>query len=177
LSWSQLLLLVLLHLAVLAGLCAIVLGLGGTFILLALAFGVAWAGHFTTLSLLTLSLLFVAALLVEALEFLLGMFMARRFGATRWGMIGALLGGIAGTLGGTAALPVVGTLLGALVGSFLGAVVGEILRGGNPEEGIRAGCGAFLGRAAAGAIKLALGIVIACVTLRAAYLLVAHGHS
>lgn len=176
-SWSQLLLLVLLHLAVLGGLIAIVLGLGGTFILLALAFGVAWAGHFSTLSLLTLSLLFVAALLIEALEFFLGMLMARRFGATRWGMIGALLGGIVGTLAGTAGCPVVGTLLGALVGSFAGAVVGEILRGGSPREGVRAGCGAFVGRAAAGALKLALGLVIAFVTLRAAYLLVAQSHS
>lgn len=176
-SWSQLLLLVLLHLAVLAGLLAIVLGLGGIFILLALAFGVAWAGHFATLSPLTWAVLFVAALLVEGLEFLLGMFMAQRFGATRWGMIGALLGGIVGTLAGTAGWPVVGTLLGALVGSFLGAVVGEIVRGGSPREGVRAGCGAFVGRAAAGAIKLALGLVIAFVTLRAAYLLVAHSHS
>jgi uncharacterized protein YqgC (DUF456 family) len=168
---------VLLNLAVLGGLAAIVLGLGGTFILLALAFGVAWAGHFTTLSILTWSLLCVAVLLVEGLEFLLGMFMARRFGATRWGMIGALLGGIAGTVAGTAGWPVVGTLLGALVGSFLGAVAGEILRGGSAREGVRAGCGAFLGRALAGAIKLALGLLIAFVTIRAAYLLVAVSHA
>ena len=166
-----------LNLAVLGGLAAIVLGLGGTFILLALALGVAWAGHFTTLSLLTWSLLFVAALLVEALEFFLGVLMAQRFGATRWGMIGALLGGIAGTVVGTAGWPVVGTLVGALLGSFLGAVAGEILRGGGARKGVRAGCGAFLGRALAGAVKLALGLLIAVVTIRAAYLLVAASHS
>jgi uncharacterized protein YqgC (DUF456 family) len=177
LSWSQLLLLVLLHLAVLAGLGAIVLGLGGVFILLALAFGVAWAGHFSTLSLLTWSLLFAAALLAEALEFFLGLLMARSFGATRWGMIGALLGGVVGTIAGTAGWPVVGTLVGALLGSFTGAVAGELLRGGSSKEGVRAGCGAFLGRAAAGTLKLALGIVIAFVTLRAAYLMVAASHS
>jgi len=164
-------------LAVLGGLFAIVLGLGGMFILLALAFGVAWAGHFATLSLLTWTLLLITALFVEALEFFLGMIMARRFGATRWGMIGALLGGIAGTMAGTAGWPVVGTLIGAFFGSFAGAVVGEILRGGSAREGFRAGCGAFLGRAAAGAIKLALGLVFAFVTLRAAYLLVAQTHS
>ena len=176
-SGTQLLLLILLHLAVLGGLAAIVLGLGGLFILLALALGVAWAGDFTTLSLSTWVILLVATLLAELAEVGLGVVMARTFGATRWGMIGAFAGGVAGTMVGTAAWPVVGTLLGALLGSFAGAVAGELLRGETPGQGLRAGCGAFLGRVLAATFKLALGVVIAFVTLRAAYLLAAAGRS
>ena len=161
----------------LGGLAAIVLGLGGLFILLALALGVAWAGHFTTLSLSTWVILLVATVLAELAELGLGVIMARTFGATRWGMIGAFAGGVAGTIVGTAAMPVVGTLVGAFLGSFAGAVGGELLRGESPGRGLRAGCGAFMGRVLAATFKLGLGIVIAFLTLRAAYLLAAGGRS
>jgi uncharacterized protein len=169
LSWTYLLLLVLLHIGLLAGIVAVVLGLGGLFILLGLALTVAWIGHFSTFSLTHWFILLALVLLAELGELLLGVFLARRFGASRWGMIGALLGGVVGAGIGTELFPVVGTLAGALVGSLLGAVAGELLAGRNAEEGVRAGCGAFLGRALAGAIKLGLGLVIAFLTLRAAY--------
>jgi len=171
-SALDLLLLVVLHGAVLAGLLAVVLGLSGNFILLGLALAVAWTGGFAHLSLLTWFLLLGGALLAEGVEALLGIAVARRFGATRWGMIGTFAGGILGAVAGTAMLPVVGSLLGALLGSFAGAFLGEFLRGQGSAGSLRAGAGAFLGRAFAGALKLALGIFIAIWTLRAAYPLV-----
>jgi hypothetical protein len=162
-------LLALLHLAVLAGLAAVVLGLSGNFILLGLALAVAWIGGFEHLGLGLLLVLLGPALLGELVEMLLGVAVARRFGATRWGMIGTFLGGLAGAALGTAWIPIVGSLVGAIVGAFAGAFAGEMLRGRRARESARAGTGALVGRVAATAFKLLIGLAIAFFTLKAAY--------
>ena len=168
----HILLLVLLHLAVIGGLFAVVLGLSGNFILLGLGLLVAVIGGFEHLSLVSLVVLLGLAILGEVVEAILGVATARRFGASRWGMIGTFLGGILGTVVGTAWIPVLGSLVGALVGAFVGAFIGEFLRGQQAGPSARAGTGAFLGRVAAGAFKLGIGFLIAFWTLRAAYPLV-----
>ncbi len=165
-------LLVLLHLAVVAGLFGVVLGLSGNFILLGLALITAWIGGFQQLSGWLLLLLLVLAVLGEVVEAFLGVATARGFGATRWGMIGTFVGGIAGAMVGTSVLPLIGSLVGAFAGSFLGAVIGELLRGGRAGASMRAGTGAFVGKVVATSFKLAIGILIAFFTLKAAYSIV-----
>jgi uncharacterized protein YqgC (DUF456 family) len=167
-----LLLLVLLHIAVIGGLFAVVLGLSGNFILLGLALLVAWIGHFEHLTPVGWLALLGFAILGEVVETFLGVAAARRFGASRWGMIGTFLGGILGAAVGTAWIPLLGTLVGALVGAFAGAFAGELLKGQGTGPSAKAGTGAFVGRVAASAFKLAIGILIAYWTLRAAYPLV-----
>jgi uncharacterized protein YqgC (DUF456 family) len=162
-------LLALLHLAVLAGLAAVVLGLSGNFILLGLALAVAWIGGFEHLGFGLLLVLLGLALLGELVEMLLGVVVARRFGATRWGMIGTFIGGLVGAALGTAWLPIVGSLIGAIAGAFGGAFAGEMLRGRRARESARAGTGALVGRVAATAFKLVIGFAIAFFTLKAAY--------
>lgn len=162
-------LLVLLHLAVLAGLAAVVLGLSGNFILLGIALAVAWVGGFEHLGIGPWLLLLGLALLGELVEMLLGVAVARRFGATRWGMIGTFVGGLAGAALGTAWFPIVGSLLGAVVGAFGGAFLGEMLRGSRARASARAGAGAVVGRVAAAVFKLGIGLVIVFFTLKAAY--------
>jgi uncharacterized protein YqgC (DUF456 family) len=164
-------LLVLLHVLVAGGLAAVVLGLGGNFILLGLAVLVAWAGDFHHLGWGTLLVLLGLALLGEIVESVLGLLVARGFGASRWGMIGAVLGGILGALAGTAWIPLAGSLAGAVLGSFAGALLGEMLGGKPFRPSLRAGTGALLGRGGAVFVKLILGGVIAAFTLRAAYAL------
>ncbi len=168
----RIVLLVLLHLAVLAGMAAVVLGLSGNFILLGLALLVAALGHFAHLSLGAWLVLLGLAVLGEVVEALLGVAVARGFGATRWGMIGTFIGGLAGAAVGTAWIPLLGSLVGAFAGAFVGAFAGEILGGRRVPESARAGTGAFLGRVAATAFKLGIGAVIAFFTLKAAYPLV-----
>lgn len=162
-------LLALLHLAVLAGLAAVVLGLSGNFILLGLALAVAWIGGFEHLGFGLLLLLLGLALFGELVEMLLGVAMARRFGATRWGMIGTFVGGLVGAAVGTAWIPILGSLLGAIVGASAGAFAGEMLRGARARQSARAGAGALVGRMAATAFKLVIGLTIVFITLKAAY--------
>lgn len=168
----RILLLILLHLAVIGGLFAVVLGFSGNFILLGFALLVAALGGFEHLSVVSLVVLLALALLGEVVEAVLGMAAARRFGASRWGMIGTFLGGILGAVLGTAWIPLLGSLVGALVGAFAGAFVGELLSGQRTGPSARAGTGAFLGKVTASAFKLGIGILIAVLTLRAAYPLV-----
>lgn len=166
------LLLVLLHLAVLAGLAAVVLGLSGNFILLGLALVVAWIGGFQHLGLVHLLILLGLAVAGELVEAVLGVVAARRFGASRWGMIGTFVGGILGAAAGTAWIPLLGSLVGAFAGAFIGAFAGEMVGGRAAKPSARAGTGAFLGRVAATALKLGIGVVIGYSALRAAYPLV-----
>jgi uncharacterized protein len=154
------LLLVLLDLALLAGWFAIPLGLGGNFILLGLALLVAVATHFTAIGWGAIGILAGAVAMGEAIEAFLGAVMARRFGASRYGMAGSLAGGIIGAMIGTAILPLIGSLIGSFLGSALGAITGELARGTSRARGLRAGWGAFLGKALAVAVKLSIGAAI-----------------
>lgn len=96
----------------------------------------------------------ILLLLGELLEFLAGVLGAARFGATRPGMIGALIGGIAGMLIFPASLiaipvigPIVGVFVGALVGTFAGALIAEVgVRQSRFQDALRPAFGAALGR-------------------------------
>ena len=164
---SDLLWLVLLDIAILLALLAIPIGLGGNFILLGLAVTVAIATDFSAVGWIALAVMGAAVTVGEILEALLGSLMARRFGASKWGMLGAFAGGLAGAVVGTAIVPVAGSILGSFLGSAGGAIWAELATGQEREKGIRAGWGAFLGKVAATAVKMAIGLAIA------AYLIVA----
>ena len=65
-----------------------------------------------------------------------GYFGARHFGATKWGMFGALLGAIIGIFFGIA---------GLFVGPVIGAIAGEFIAGKRMINAGRAGWGSLLG--------------------------------
>jgi len=133
-------------LAILAGLVLIIFSAGGTLVIFAGALIYAFLTDFQTMTVRVLIILFGISVFGELLEFVSGMFGAKKFGASRTGMVAALVGGIAGGLIGTLFLPVVGSIIGALLGTFTGAVAGEKLA--KEETGFpwRAGVGAFIGR-------------------------------
>jgi len=81
--------------------------------------------------------------------------------------VGALVGGIVGAAMGVP-VPIVGSVIGAFLGSFAGAAVFEYSLSRTPGTAVRVGWGAVVGRATAGAAKIALGVVIAVLGLFAA---------
>ena len=95
----------------------------------------------------TLAALAALALLTYVVDFAAGAFGAKRFGATRRGMVGAALGAIAGLFFG---------IPGILLGPFVGAVLGELSARRKLQEAGRAGIGASVGLALGAAAKLAL---------------------
>src|SRR3954451_4212080 len=79
--------------------------------------------------------LVVLALLSYALDFLASYVGAKYFGATKWGVIGAVIGGIAGIFTGFVTL---------LVLPIVGAIIGELLSGKRLVHAGKAGWGTLL---------------------------------
>ncbi|HEX8281452.1 MAG TPA: DUF456 family protein [Chthoniobacterales bacterium] len=99
----------------------------------------------------SIALLVLLALLSYAVEFLSGCFGAKYFGATRWGVAGAIVGGIAGIFTGFITL---------LVLPIVGAIVGELIGGKRMIDAGKAGWGTLLGNLFGMVAKLTIGIVM-----------------
>jgi len=150
--------LIFLDLALLVSLFLIPLGVPGNFIILGLALMAGWLGGFQAIGLWALLIMLAAVLLAELVEALLGSAMARKYGASWWGVLGALLGGFLGVIVGTALLPLVGSLIGAFLGAALGAAALEAVNLRRmDQEALRAGWGAFIGRLLASFFKMGVG--------------------
>ncbi|HEX4667347.1 MAG TPA: DUF456 family protein [Chthoniobacterales bacterium] len=101
---------------------------------------------------LSILVLFGLTLASLAIDFVSAWFGARRFGATRWGRLGAFAGALVGVFFG---------LPGLLVGPVVGALAGEIAGGKQLVDAGRAGWGALLGNLAGmlGKLLIALAMV------------------
>ncbi len=84
----------------------------------------------------TIAVLVLLTLATHALDFLSGYFGAKYFGATRWGMFGAILGALIGVFFG---------IIGLFVGPVIGAILGEFIGGKRMIDAGRAGSGSLLG--------------------------------
>ncbi len=157
-----------LDLAMLGSLILVPLGMPGNFVLLALALLAAWLGGFQAIGWLALIVMAALVLLAELIEALLGSAMAKKYGASWWGVGGAFVGGIAGVLLGSAVLPIVGSLIGAFLGAAAGAVLLEAWHLRRVDhEALRAGWGAFLGKLLASLLKVSIGMgIVVFVVLR-----------
>lgn len=158
--------------ALFGGVCAllVVAGLPGAWILIGTAIAIdcldqLWLGPGAPLTFhpLTISAAVAVAAIGEALEFALSAAGAKRFGATRAGMWGSVIGGVAGALIGTCAIPipVIGTLAGAAIGTALGAVVGELIAGKRTFRDVSGpAAGAVVGRLLGMLAKLPIAIAV-----------------
>jgi len=81
-------------------------------------------------------LLVLLTVATYALDFLSAYFGAKYFGATKWGMFGAILGALIGVFFG---------ILGLFVWPVIGAIVGEFIAGKRMIDAGRAGWGSLLG--------------------------------
>src|SRR5438552_8091304 len=99
----------------------------------------------------TIVVLVLLTLATYALDFLSGYFGARYFGATKWGMFGAVLGAIVGLFFG---------VIGLFVGPVIGAVAGEFIAGKRMIDAGRAGWGSLLGNLSGMIGKLLIGLTM-----------------
>jgi hypothetical protein len=153
---------VLLIVCCVAGLGLVLLGLPGLWVMVLGVIGYGWLTGFHTVGVATIAIVVGLALLGEVVEWWLGFWFAERYGGSRRAGWGALLGGIVGAVVGVP-VPVIGSVIGAFVGSFIGAAAFEYTRQLSAGVALRAGWGAVLGRAAAAALKVALGLAIAVI--------------
>jgi len=158
--------LILFLLVLVLGIAAIPFGFPGTFVIFAdvLVYGLA-TGFRGAITWPVLLILLGLAVLSELFEFLLGTFTTLKFGASRWGVLGTLIGGILGAACGSALFPVVGTVLGALAGAFLGAFILEMIHRDDQARAVRAGYGAFVGRILGTTVNLSCAIAMVVIIL------------
>lgn len=107
----------------------------------------------------TIAGLVLLTLASYAIDFAGGLLGARRFGGTRWGMLGAFAGALIGLFF---------SLPGLLLGPIIGAVAGELIGGKRLVAAGRAGWGTLLGNLAALLGKLVIAFAMVAWFLAAA---------
>lgn len=161
----------LLLLALLFALCLflIPLGLPGTWLMLAVAFGYdLLSGGAEPIGIWNILGATVLAVIAEVFEFLLAGRYARKYGGSKRAGWGAILGGIVGAFIGIP-VPIVGPMLGAFAGAFLGALAFEWMGARDTRAATRVAWGALVGRVVAAAMKVAIGMAMAAWLLVAAW--------
>ena len=101
-------------------------------------------------------ILVLLTLTTYALDFLSGYFGAKYFGATKWGMFGAVLGALIGIFFG---------IIGLFVGPAIGAIAGEFIAGKKMIDAGRAGWGSLLGNIGAMLAKLIIALAMIIIFL------------
>jgi uncharacterized protein YqgC (DUF456 family) len=141
------------------GLLMIPFGLPGTWVILLGILGYGWLTRFATLGVWFIVLITVLALLGEVFESWVGFRYAKRYGGSSRAGWGALVGGLVGAIIGVP-IPIIGSVIGGFVGAFVGAALFEYTKARHAGGSVKAGWGAVLGRAAAAALKMAIGLVM-----------------
>ena len=159
--------LALLILGIVLGLALIPLGLPGLWVMVAAILLFGWLTDFRSLSVTLIVIVLVLAAVGEIIESWLGFRFAKRYGGSSRSGWGALVGGIVGAIIGVP-VPVIGSVIGAFLGSFVGAALFEYTASRRLDVATRAGWGSVIGRAAAAAAKISLGLIIAVIAAFAA---------
>jgi hypothetical protein len=109
-----------------------------------------------SLGLSALIAMLVLTLVTYAIDAAAGYLGAKRFGATKWGLIGGAAGAVMGLFFG---------LFGLFVGPVIGAIAGELIGGKEVMKAGRAGWGTFLGGLAGVIAKLFIGLIMIAIFL------------
>lgn len=144
-------------------LCSILMVVGLLGVILPVLPGVplAWLGlfiyalvtGFERISVATIVIFFVLMVLALVLDFVAPMLGAKKYQASKFGVIGAFLGFVVGIF----VLGFWGIILGPLFGAFLG----ELIARGRPKQALGSALGAFLGFIAGTLFKVVLILVMA----------------
>jgi uncharacterized protein YqgC (DUF456 family) len=95
----------------------------------------------------------IFTILLTVLDYVVPVIGAKKFGASKFGIWGSMIGMLAGFI----FFPPFGIFIGA----FFGALAGELFAGKDSKKALRAGWGSFIGNIAAIGIKLAFtGVVL-----------------
>lgn len=99
----------------------------------------------------------VAVMIIMVLDYFLPIWTAKKFGATKQGIWGSMIGMIAG---------IIFTPIGMLLGMFAGAVIGDMMAGKESKDALKSGVATFFGT------LLSIGIKLICAGTMAWYFFV-----
>ncbi len=106
------------------------------------------------------------ALLGSGVEWVVQIRLSRKYGSSRTGSAGGILGAITGALCLAPLFFGLGAFPGALLGAWTGCFLAELLRGHRAGEAAHASLGAMMGRFPGTVLKLTCGVIITLVTLQ-----------
>ncbi len=135
-----------------------ILGIIGSFLPVLPGPLTSWLGllivHLTDAIPINKSFLFITliiAILIWVLDYIIPAIGTKRFGGTKYGMIGTTIGLIVGLLA-----PIPG---GIIIGPFVGALIGELLNKSDSKIATRAAFGSFIGFLVSTFIKFVVAVV------------------
>ena len=138
---------------VLAGLAGAVLpALPGVPLVLAGLWLGAWIDGYQMVSGWTVGVLAILTLIAMAVDLIATALGAKRVGASRQAIAGAMIGTFAGLF--------FGGLIGVLVGPFVGAVIGELIARGRVDQAMDVGAATWMGLLFGTLAKLALSLAM-----------------
>lgn len=91
-------------------------------------------------------IMLIVTIAVTAMDYIVPVVGAKKYGASKWGLWGSILGMILGII----FFPP----LGFIIGAFFGAVMAEMIAGKSTGEAIKAGMGVFVGALLGTILKL-----------------------
>jgi hypothetical protein len=108
--------------------------------------------RFESISWLLLLIFAVLTIFSVVLDYFGGIIGAKKFGATKWGLIGSVIGGIAGFF--------MGGIVGLIFGPFFGAVLLELIFDKDLKGAFKSGVGTLVGFIGGAIAKLAIGVIM-----------------
>ena len=108
-----------------------------------------WA--FQPYSTTTLIVFGILTVLVTVLDYMLPIWTAKKFGATKQGIWGSVIGMVVG---------IFFTPVGMILGTLLGAIIGDLIAGRTTSQATKAGVGSLFGTLVTMGVKLALAAVL-----------------
>ncbi len=97
-------------------------------------------------------IMFGVTIAVTAFDYVIPILGAKKYGASKWGICGSILGMLFGV--------VFFAPLGMIIGAFIGAVIAELIAGKATASAIKAGWGVFIGTLFGAILKLiAVGVM------------------
>lgn len=116
-------------------------------------FIISYAKNWEVFSTAFLATMGIFTILLTILDYAVPIFGAKKFGASKAGIWGSMIGMLVGFI----FFPP----FGIFIGTFFGALAGELFAGKDSKKALRAGWGSFIGNIAAIGIKLAFtGVVL-----------------
>jgi uncharacterized protein YqgC (DUF456 family) len=78
----------------------------------------------------------IVTVVVTGLDYVIPVYGTKKFGGTRYGMWGCIIGLVAGLWLGP---------VGIIIGPFIGALIGELIANGSSDQALKAALGSFVG--------------------------------
>ncbi len=107
---------------------------------------------FESISWFLLLIFAILTIISVILDYFGGIIGAKKYGATRWGLIGSVIGGIAGFF--------MGGIVGLIFGPFFGAVLLELVFGKDLRVAFNSGVGTLAGFNVGAITKLVIGVIM-----------------